>query len=104
MTVLDEAIKPKTEEKPLEFARLFVSRQMGQLLAVIDSAPEGAPEVRLFFSPPKLGVVSVAMQFKDDEEGYFDADQTFKMLDLERCEAILKRPWEEAMALVPATN
>ncbi|MCY1341525.1 hypothetical protein D9M68_138720 [compost metagenome] len=80
------------------FAKLYEFEGIGQVLVKLDSGDSG-PEVRFFFSPPGLGVCSLAVNFQGDEDGQWDAaEMAFDMVD----EAKAKDMVEEALKTIPA--
>lgn len=48
----------------MAFAKLFETKEYGQILVKIDANDEGDPEVRFFAEPPLLGVCSWAVSFE----------------------------------------
>ena len=63
------------------FAKLFDNPKYGQILVKRDVNTEEAPEVRIYFSPPEMGVCSVAFGFADSEDGDKKADKCFYEMD-----------------------
>ncbi len=73
-----------------EFAKLFNTKQHGQILAIIDEGDEG-PKVRFLFTPPNLGVCQQAMKFNQEDETGWDKAQTFfDSLDEEKAIEFIK--------------
>ena len=63
------------------FAKLF-GPEDDQVLVKLDGAPDtGAPEIRIYFQPPGLGVCSFALGFHDREAGWDKAEAVFKEMD-----------------------
>lgn len=63
------------------FAKLFGAPD-NQVLVKLDADPEShAPEVRIYFQPPSLGVCSFALGFPDSEEGWDKAEAAFAAMD-----------------------
>jgi hypothetical protein len=68
-----------------KFAKLFGGDD-DQILVKVDSDDEANPEVRFYFVPPGLGVASVAVTFKyqddaSEEEAWRRADAFFERVD-----------------------
>ena len=73
-----------------KFAKLFETKEHGQILAVIDEGDEG-PEVRFSFSPPNLGVCQQAAKYSQEHEDGWDKAQTFfDSLDEEKAIEFIK--------------
>lgn len=64
------------------FAKLFDTEEHGQILAKVDSGEDG-PEVRFYFKPENLGVCSLAISAKDNEDGWKFIDETFEKITVE---------------------
>jgi hypothetical protein len=63
------------------FAKLF-GPETDQVLVKLDAAPDsGAPEIRIYFQPPGLGVCSFALGFDDTEDGWDKAEAAFQKMD-----------------------
>ena len=63
------------------FAKLF-GPEDDQVLVKLDSDLDtGAPEIRIHFQPPGLGVCSFALGFHDTEDGWAKAEAAFKAMD-----------------------
>jgi hypothetical protein len=63
-----------------KFAKLFETKKHGQILVVIDEGDEG-PEVRVSFTPPGMGVCSVALKFsQENEDGWDKAKNAFDLM------------------------
>ena len=64
-----------------QFAKLFESKEYGQILMVLDTGDEAQPEVRFSFMPENLGVCSVALKFEDTDAGWEEAEKAFTKFD-----------------------
>jgi hypothetical protein len=64
-----------------KFAKLFDTEDLGQILVKIDSGENDGAEVRYFFTPPNMGVCSIAIGFKDNLSGWDSADKAFEKVD-----------------------
>jgi hypothetical protein len=51
-----------------QFAKLFESVELGQVLVVLDDGEDG-PEISVSFMPEGLGVCSMKFKFNDDQHG-----------------------------------
>lgn len=75
----------------MEFAKLFETEDMGQILVMLDISE---PCVRYTVQPPGLGPCSIGVGFPDDDEGEAKARALFEGMDIEGArrgaEAILK--------------
>lgn len=82
-----------------EFAKLFKFEDIGQVLVKLDDGDD-CPEVRFYFMPKGLGVCSVAVSFKaDNEDGEWEkAEKAFAMVD----EAKARDLVENALKSIPA--
>lgn len=80
----------------IEFAKIFNSEKMGQLLVKLDSCEDSNPEVRFYFNPPHMGVCSQAYGFNDDVEGWERAETLFNDVDLDMVEKVLSESWKMA--------
>lgn len=65
------------------FAKLFETKEYGQILIMLDTGEDAAPEVRFSFTPANLGICSIALQFKDTDEGWDKAEEAFNGFDSE---------------------
>ncbi len=63
------------------FAKLFETEDLGQLLVVRQTNDVSDPEMRAYCEPPGLGVCSVAVAWKDTEEGWNQQEATFAKCD-----------------------
>ena len=65
------------------FAKLYKTKELGQILVKVDTNDKDGAEVRYFFEPEGFGVCSVALEFIDDEEGsaWDKADDAFDKVD-----------------------
>jgi len=78
-----------------KFARIFDTKEVGQILIKVDADDDGAPEVRYFFSPENLGVCSMAFSFKDSDSGWEMADKLFEQVTEEKAVVVVKGVLEE---------
>jgi len=69
--------------KTSPFAKLF-DTDHGQILVKLDAGEEAEPEVRFYVKPDGLGVCSLALKFKDTDEGWDAAELVFDKIDKER--------------------
>ncbi|MCW8885553.1 MAG: hypothetical protein OQK12_09910 [Motiliproteus sp.] len=73
------------------FAKIFESKEYGQLCAISSSEnDENKPEIRVFAEPDGLGVCSSAIMFEESDSGWSRRDTGFSKLDLTAAEAIAK--------------
>lgn len=80
------------------FAKLF-GPDHDQVLVKLDSNDDGAPEIRLYFEAPDLGVFQVALNYQDTADGWATAEASFAKMD----EAEARRGVAAALAeLAPA--
>lgn len=72
------------------FVKLFET-EVGQILVKIDDGEDG-PEVRYYFEPEGLGVCSMALNFKDSDEGdaWDKADKAFALIDKDQAISLVK--------------
>lgn len=66
------------------FAKLFNTKEHGQIVVIMQANDEDNPEVRLFFKPEGLGICSVAPSFDDSDAGWGLCEQFFNSIDEER--------------------
>ena len=59
------------------FAKIYETEETGQVLMKVDQGGEG-PEVRFYFVPEGLGICSTAMQYKNTDEGWENANKFFE--------------------------
>jgi len=65
----------------MKFAKLYET-DYGQILVKLDACSETAvPEVRFYVKPPGLGVCSLALKFKDTDEGWDKAEEAFDKIN-----------------------
>jgi hypothetical protein len=63
------------------FAKLF-GPPSDQVLVNLDAATgTGAPEIRIYFQPPGLGVHSFALEYEASEQGWQVAEDVFEKMD-----------------------
>lgn len=65
------------------FAKLF-DTEIGQVLVKIDVNDEYFPEVRFYFKPEGLGLCSVALEYKDEDDidsAWSKAEFNFNKID-----------------------
>lgn len=72
------------------FAKLYDHSKYGQVLVKIDQNEDGCPEVRTYFEPEGLGVCSLAMKYKDSDEGWDQAEAVFEEFEVEHAEKIIE--------------
>jgi len=78
------------------FAKLYNSEKYGQILVKNDTDSEdGSPEVRFYAQPEGFGICSLALGFKDSDEGFDSADEAFNNVDQEKAEEIISKMFEE---------
>lgn len=83
-----------------KFAKLYETDQ-GQILVKLDAEDGGgAPEVRFYVTPPGLGVCSIALKFKDSDEGWDKAEEAFDIIDEARAIAAVAEVVDMGMDLV----
>ena len=61
-----------------KFAKLFETEKFGQILVKIDKGEDESPEIRVYVSPPKLGICSWAAGYPDSDEGWDTAEKAFE--------------------------
>jgi len=83
----------------MTFAKIFDSEKHGQLLLKEDVSEEGNPELRLYFQINGESVCSVALHFKDNEDGWKRADAAFAEFSLELAEDLMKSVPQEVFDL-----
>lgn len=77
------------------FAKLYDTKECGQILVKIDTSDVGAPEVRYFFEPENLGVCSIAITFNGDDDKQWDnAERTFEAVDEVKAIEVVKKTLE----------
>lgn len=67
-----------------DFAKLFNTKEHGQIVVIMQSNDEDKPEVRYFFKPEGLGVCSTALAFNDSDAGWDECEQFFDSIDEEQ--------------------
>jgi uncharacterized protein YrzB (UPF0473 family) len=65
------------------FAKIFETKEHGQILVKIDTDEESNPEVRFYFEPEGLGVCSMAISNEDSDEGWKIIEKVFDKFDEE---------------------
>lgn len=75
-----------------KFAKLFETKEYGQILVLLQSGDTCDVEVRVFAQPPNLGVSSFAFQFeKEDEDEAWDlAQEAFNEIDEAKAKDLVK--------------
>jgi uncharacterized protein YkuJ len=63
------------------FAKLFDTKEHGQILVKIDTDAESNPEVRYYFEPKGLGVCTMAISHEDTDEGWKVIESVFDKFD-----------------------
>lgn len=78
------------------FAKIFESEKYGQILVKIDSDDNHDPEVRVYVEPPELGVCSVALSVKNEDEdvAWSKAEELFQKLEIDEAEKMASRVFE----------
>lgn len=75
----------------MAFARLYETKELGQILVKLDQNEESLPEIRYFFEPENLGVCSMAISFKDSETAWDNAERVFDLMNEDKAiEAVSK--------------
>lgn len=67
-----------------DFAKLFNTKEHGQIVVIMQANDEDKPEVRFFFKPEDLGVCSVAPSFDDSDVGWDACEQFFDSINEEQ--------------------
>jgi hypothetical protein len=52
-----------------EFAKLYQSDQLGQILFLLDEEGDDGAEIKMYFRPEGLGLCSMRFGYETDEEG-----------------------------------
>ena len=65
----------------MAFAKLYETKELGQILVKLDQNEESLPEIRYFFEPENLGVCSMAISFKDSETAWDNAEKVFDLMN-----------------------
>ncbi len=61
-----------------EFCKVFDDELIGQILVKLDSSDDDfKTEIRIYCKPKDMGVCSIALIYKDTEEGWAKAESTF---------------------------
>lgn len=63
------------------FAKLYESKEYGQVLVMLDTGDDGTPCVSFYAEPEGFGVCSISSKFKDTEEGWDKAEAFFEKVD-----------------------
>tara|TARA_R110000851_G_C12840540_1_gene541700 strand:+ start:179 stop:421 length:243 start_codon:yes stop_codon:yes gene_type:complete len=71
----------------MSFAKLYET-ELGQILVKLDEGDDG-PEARYYFVPKDLGVCSVAVNFKGEDD-WEKADRYFKTITEEKALSVVK--------------
>lgn len=84
------------------FAKLFESEMYGQILVKLDQSdePGEGAEIRFYFSPPDLGVCSIALKYRDTDNGWDKSEQVFYDIDLEQSESIIKSTYDSLIGVI----
>ena len=74
----------------MEFAKLFNSEKVGQIL-ILNSTDE--PKVEIHFKPECLGICNIGMEFNkgdlSEDEQYKKADEYFEKITLDKVESVV---------------
>ena len=81
-----------------KFAKLYET-EFGQILVKMDSDDDYCPEVRFYFKPKNLGVCSVAVQFKDTDDGWDRQENYFAEITSESASIMVAGAIEEMPGL-----
>ena len=73
-----------------EFAKLFGSGDDQIVVLLQGNDDDSAPEVRIFYQPPDLGVCSVALGYEDTDEGWEHAEEAFRRASEETIRSMIK--------------
>lgn len=72
------------------FAKLYETKEYGQVLVKIDRGDDGDPEVRTYFQPVSLGVCSLAITFDDTDGGWGRAEKMFDNMTEESAKSMIR--------------
>lgn len=72
------------------FAKLY-GTDKDQVLVKQDINEDGCPEIRFYCEPEGLGVCSIAISFKDDENGWDKAEEVFNEVTETKAREMCKR-------------
>lgn len=67
-----------------DFAKLFNTKEHGQIVVIMQTNDEDKPEVRFFFVPEGLGVCSFASSFNNSDAGWEACEKFFDSIDEEQ--------------------
>ena len=70
------------------FCKLYETKRHGQILVKLDTCIEDKPEIRFYTQPANLGVCSVAIGYKDTDNGWAAAEAAFAAIDKAKAIAI----------------
>lgn len=73
------------------FAKIFETKEHGQILVKKDQDEKGCPEIRLYFEPEDFGVCSLGISFSDSDKGDDSRDAFFSNVDEVRAIAMVSK-------------
>lgn len=80
-----------------KFAKVFDSKDYGQLVIIQQSSDEDSkPEIRFFFLPEPFGVCNISTTFEDSDRGWEKCEESFEKMTLEIAENCVKSVFEMA--------
>ena len=65
----------------MAFGKIFEVDGVGQVLVKLGADDNGNPELRWYAEMPGLGVCEIAVEFKDTEQGWNEAETAFEKAD-----------------------
>ena len=74
-----------------KFAKLFERKDGSQILVTLVEDHRDRPSIKYQFTPPKLGVCEMSINFNPDDDGWGDADKTFEEITQESAESVVDR-------------
>ena len=73
----------------MDFAKMFQT-ELGQVVVMLQTDDDGAPEVRVFMRPEDMDVCSTAFGYSGDDEGQAKAEDGFAKFDMAMATACLR--------------
>jgi hypothetical protein len=64
-----------------KFIKLFEFDDIGQVAVMMDTDEDCNPAVKIFFTPPDLGVCCMKLGFQDTDDGWDKQEKAFLMID-----------------------
>ena len=65
----------------MQFAKLFETQDLGQILAFLDKNDQNRPCLRVMFHSPKFhSMVTVTASYSDSAEGHAEAERRLELL------------------------